>query len=220
MNEMNECLLRHCSVLGFNCLFLCLLHHSASPQGFHWFINRLLRHCSVLCFDCLFLCFLRHYRPAISSRFSLFHYLFVTSLLCSRLQLSLPLFLTSLYYLFEVSIVSLSVCYVTALFEASIVFSCLLHHYTLYLKFSLFHYLFYVTISSMFQLFIICLLRHCSVLGFDCLFFLCVLRRNAFSSWFPLFHYLFVKSLLYSRLRLSLPLFVTSLYYLFKVSLF
>jgi len=33
----------------------------------------------------------------------------------------------------------------------------------------------------------------------------------AFSSWFPLFHYLFVTSLLCSRLRLSLPLLGTSL---------
>src|SRR6218665_2542069 len=76
-------------------------------QGFYCFIIiGLLRHCSVLGFDCLFLCFLCHY--TISSRFPLFHYLFVTSLLCSmlRLHLSLPLFLTSLIYICNVSIVS------------------------------------------------------------------------------------------------------------------
>src|SRR6218665_1510994 len=72
-----------------------------SLQGYHWFIICLLRYCSVLCFDFLFLCFLRHYWPTytISSMFPLLHYLFVTSLY-------------SLYYLFKVSIVSLSVCYV------------------------------------------------------------------------------------------------------------
>src|SRR6218665_1361947 len=44
----------------------------------------------------------------------LFHYRFVTSLLCSRPRLSLPLFVTSLYYLFKVCIVLLSVCYVVS----------------------------------------------------------------------------------------------------------
>src|SRR6218665_246696 len=49
-------------------------------------------------------------------------------------------------------------------------------------------------------------LRHCSVRGFDCLVF-CLLRHHAFSLRFLLVHYLFVTSLLYSGLRLSLPLF-------------
>src|SRR6218665_808187 len=74
-----------------------------------------------LVFECLFLCFIRHYTS--SSRFPLAHYLFVTSLRCSMLRLSLPPFLNSPYYLFKVSIVSLSVCYVTALFYASTVSS-------------------------------------------------------------------------------------------------
>src|SRR6218665_2682079 len=56
-----------------------------------------------------------------SQFYPLFRYLFATPLLCSRLQLSPLLFVTSLYCFFKVSIVSLSVCYVTALFSASIV---------------------------------------------------------------------------------------------------
>src|SRR6218665_1521412 len=67
-------------------------------QGFHCFIICLLRHCSVLFFDCLFFCLLR--QSTIFLRFPLFHYLFVTPL----------------YYLFNISIALLSVCYVTALF--------------------------------------------------------------------------------------------------------
>src|SRR6218665_2218368 len=55
-----------------------------------------------------------HYTNA--AMFSLFHYLFVTLLLCSMLPLSIPLFLTSLNYLFKVFNVSLSYCYVTAFF--------------------------------------------------------------------------------------------------------
>ena len=54
-------------------------------------------------------------------RFPLFHYLFLTPLLCSQLELSPLLFVTSLYYLFMDSVVSLPACYVTALFSDSIV---------------------------------------------------------------------------------------------------
>src|SRR6218665_2586061 len=126
------CLLRHCTVRGFDCLVFCLLHHHAfssrfliihylfvtsllcsgfrlslplfcyvgvlSFQGFHCFIICLLRQCCILDFDCLFFCLSRHH--AFSLWFLLFHYMFVTSV----------------YYLFKVSIVSLSVCYVTTLF--------------------------------------------------------------------------------------------------------
>src|SRR6218665_1597511 len=168
-----------------------------------FFIICLLRQCSVLCFDCLCLCFLRHY--TISSMFPLFHYLIVTSpyyllkvsiVLLSvcyvtalfLLRLSMPLFLTSLYYFFNVSLVSLSVCYVTILSLKG------------------------------FHCFIICLLRYCSVLCFDCLC-LCFLHHYTMSSMFPLFHYLivtsplfyylFVTSLLFFMLRLSMPLFLT-----------
>src|SRR6218665_692048 len=102
-------------LIGFTGSFLCIFYvTSLSLQGFHCFIICLLRHCSVLCFDCLFLCFLRHY--TIFSRLPLFYYLFITSLLCSMLRQSLPLFLTSQHYLFKASIVLLSVYYVTALF--------------------------------------------------------------------------------------------------------
>src|SRR6218665_2497673 len=120
-----------------------------------------------------------HYTTCISAMFPLFHYLLVTSLICSGLRLSLPLFVTSLSYLCNVSIVSLSVCYATALFEASTVSSSV----------------FCATILSLqgFHCFSnpICLLRHCSVLGFDCLVF-CLLRHHAFSSRFLLVHYPFV----------------------------
>src|SRR6218665_1975124 len=81
-----------------------------SLQGFHCFIICLLRHCSLLGFDCLFLCFLRHYT------------------ISSMCPLVLHLFVTSLYYLFKVSIVSLSVCYVTALYYASTVSSSVSYH--------------------------------------------------------------------------------------------
>src|SRR6218665_2313979 len=97
------------------------------------------------------------------------HYLFVMSLLCSRLLL----FVTSLCFLLMVSIVSLSVCYVSALFKAS-------------------------TVSSS-----VCF----------------VIIIYAFYSWFPLFHYLFVTSVLCSRFRLSLLLFATSLCSLLMVSI-
>src|SRR6218665_294104 len=49
--------------------------------------------------------------------------LFITSLLCSRLRLFHILFVTSLFYLLGDSIISLSVCYVIALFSASAVSS-------------------------------------------------------------------------------------------------
>ena len=42
----------------------------------------------------------------------------IISLVCSRLQLSSLLFVTSLYYFFEVFIVSLTVCCLKALFSA------------------------------------------------------------------------------------------------------
>src|SRR6218665_1740321 len=83
-----------------------------------------------------------------------------TSLLCSRLQLSRLLFLTSPCSLLKVSIDSLSVCYVTAVFEATTVSSSV--GYVIMLSHHGFH------------CFIICLLRHYSVQSFDCLF-LCLL---------------------------------------------
>src|SRR6218665_2947901 len=87
-----------------------------SLQGFHCFIICLLRHCSVLGVS---FCVLRH--NAISSGFPLSYHLFVTSLFCSRLQLSPLMFVMSLYYLFKDSIVSLPARYVTALgFDCSI----------------------------------------------------------------------------------------------------
>src|SRR6218665_1840988 len=82
-------------------------------------------------------------RCTIFSRFPLFHYLFVTSVLCSRLRLSLLLFVTSLCFLLIVP----------------------LFHY-------LFVTVCYVSLLSLqgFHCFIICLLRHFCILGFDCLF--------------------------------------------------
>src|SRR6218665_206990 len=148
---------------------------------------------------------------SLSSRFPLSHYRFVTSLLCCNFRMSLPLFLTSQYYLFKVSIVSISVCYVTALFYASTVptsvkrhylFRVFLRHYTIFSRFPLFYYL---LITSLI----------CSI-DFDCLFF-CLLRQSTISLRFLLVHYLIVTSLLCSSLRLSLPLFVTSIYSLLKI---
>src|SRR6218665_1405944 len=98
------------SVCYFTILFL---------QGFHCFIIYFLHHCSVLSFNCPIFCFLRHYTT--SSRFPLFHYLFVTSMFCSWLRLSPLLFATSLYYFFKLAIVSLSICYVIALLSALII---------------------------------------------------------------------------------------------------
>src|SRR6218665_1414589 len=150
--------------LLFHYLFLALLEaltvsssvcYVAMPSthGFHWFI----------------ICLLRHH--AISSRLTLFHYLFLTSLLCPRLRLSLPLLFTSPCFLLKVFIGLLSVCCVTVVFWAS-------------------------TGSSS------VLLLHCTI-----------------SSKFPLFHYLFVTSLLCYRLRLSLLLFATPLCFLLMVSI-
>src|SRR6218665_1231435 len=65
--------------VSIDCLFLCFLRHYTI---------------SLQCFCCFIICLLRHH--TISSRFSLFHYLLFTPLLCSMLRLSLSLFLTSL----------------------------------------------------------------------------------------------------------------------------
>src|SRR6218665_39439 len=115
----------------------------------------------------------------------------IISLVCSRLQLSFLLFVTSLYYFFEIFIVSLTVCCVNALFSAAA-----------------------VSYIQGFQ----CFLRHCSVLGLDCSIFR-LLRHHSTSSRFPMLHYLFDTSLLCSRLQLSPLLFVASLY-IFKFPLF
>src|SRR6218665_2359357 len=97
----------------------------------------------------------------------------IISLVCSRLQLSSLLFVTSLYYFFEVFIVSLSVCCVNALFTAAAVFySRFLMFLTSLLcsRLRLFHIL---LVTSLFYIvrayivFFICLLRHCTILGFD-----------------------------------------------------
>src|SRR6218665_1294249 len=76
--------------------------HLMSLQGFYCFLSVFLRHCSVRGFDCLVFCLLRHH--AFSLRFLLVHYLFVTSVLCSRLRLSFLLFVTSLCFLLIVSL--------------------------------------------------------------------------------------------------------------------
>src|SRR6218665_3513445 len=82
-----------------------------------------------------------------------------SSLLYSRRQPSALLFVTSQYYFFKVSIVSLSVCYVIALFSASTLSSSLC----------------YVNIHVLsiqgFHCFSICLLCQCSVFGFSCSIF-------------------------------------------------
>src|SRR6218665_2708426 len=65
------CLLRHCSVHGFDSsIFYCYVT-VLSLKGFHRFSIYLLRHCSVLGLSCLLFCLLR--RNAISSGFPLFY---------------------------------------------------------------------------------------------------------------------------------------------------
>src|SRR6218665_1308755 len=106
--------------------------------------------------------------------------MFVTSLLCSRIRLSFPLCLSPLYYLCDVFLVSFSVCYVTPVFWASIFSSsALLRQCTIFFKVS-FVSLFFVTS-------VLCFRIRLSLLLF-------LVRHYAFSSWFPLFHYLFVTS--------------------------
>src|SRR6218665_143560 len=64
---------------------LCSRLQLSPIQGFQCFITCFLRHRSVLGFNCSIFCLLRHYTS--SSRFPLFNYLFITSLLGSRLRL-------------------------------------------------------------------------------------------------------------------------------------
>src|SRR6218665_297377 len=185
------------------------------------------------------------------------NYRFVTPLLCSRPRLSLPLFVTSLYYLFKVCIVSLPVCYVSAQFEISTVSAsvcyiamlsprgflcfiiCLLRHQTISSRLALFWFLLitsllcsrlrlsplpFVTLpwfllKASIGSFIICLLCHCCVLDFDCLF-LCFVTSLCFLLMVSIVSlsvcYVTKLSLQGFRcfiiclLRLSLPLFVTS----------
>src|SRR6218665_670773 len=142
---------------------------------------------------------------SLSSRFPLSHYRFVTSLLCCNFRMSLPLFLTSQYYLFKVSIVSISVCYVTALFYASTVptsvtrhylFRVFLRHYTIFSRFPLFYYLlitslicsrlrlflllFVTSVYSLLKIFIVllsvCYVTMLSLQCFHC-FIICLLRH-------------------------------------------
>ena len=160
----------------------------------------------------------------------MFHYRFVTSLLCSRLRQSLPLSVTSLYYLFKVplfrylfftsvlqpSTVPSSVCY-ASLFIHTISTSL---YYLLKISIVLLS-AFYVT--ALFQASTVsssvCYITLLFLEGFNC-FIICLLRHYALSSIFPLLYYLCITSLLCSRFRLLLLLFVTSLGYLFKVPLF
>src|SRR6218665_2535917 len=106
---------------------------------------------------------LRHYNYIV--KFPLFNYLFVVSLLCSQLQLLQLLFVTSLYFFFKVSIVSLPVCYVIGLFSSSAVsssfctmlhvflqgFYCLIICLLLCSRLRLFHLLFVMSLSYFFK---------------------------------------------------------------------
>src|SRR6218665_2676813 len=134
----------------------------------------------------------------MSSRFPLFHYLFVTSLPCPRLRFFHLIFVTSQYYLLKISSVSLSVCYDIALFSASAASSSVCYEFTTL------YYLLKVSIVSLSVSYVIALFSALAVL-------FCLLCHNAISSGFPLFYYLFVTSLLCSRLQLSPLTFVMSL---------
>src|SRR6218665_3305696 len=117
-----------CTIIIFQCfhclgLSICLLPHF-SILGFDWFI----------------FCLLRHY--TISSRLTLFHYLYVTSVLCYQLQLSPLLYVTSLHLLFH----QVFHCFIifftlTVLFSAFIVPSsvCDVSHYTISSNLQLLH---------------------------------------------------------------------------------
>ena len=115
------CLLRHCSVLCFDCLFLCFLRH-------YTIYSRIVS--SSVCF--ITIVSLRLPLPLFCYVSVLSFQGFHTSLLGSRLRLFHILFVTSLCFLLMVSIVSLSVCYVSLLslqgFHCFIV--CLLRHYS------------------------------------------------------------------------------------------
>src|SRR6218665_454217 len=148
---------------------------------------------------------------------------------CSRLQLSSLLFATSLYYLFKVSNVSLSVL----LRHCSVLgFSCLLStqvfHCFVILCYvttpfwapGVSYSVCYVTILSLqgFQCFIVCFITTllCSRLQLSPLLFVTSLY---YFFKVPLLVNCFFTSLLCSRLRLFNLLFVKSLYYLFQVSI-
>src|SRR6218665_1060663 len=97
-----------CSRLPLSLPLFCYVS-LRSFQGFRCF-TCLLRRCCVLGFDCLFLCF-------VTSVYDLFKVSAFSSVcyVSSRIRLSLLLFVTSLCFLLMVSIVSLSVCYVSLL---------------------------------------------------------------------------------------------------------
>src|SRR6218665_2545237 len=160
---------------------------------------------------------------------------------CSRPRLFHLLIVTSLHYFFKVSIVSLSVCYVIiALFSASIVPSSVCCISMLYLEgFRCFFFrsdgcviallpasavsssVCCVTILFIQALycFIICLLRHCSLVDFDCSVF-CLLRHYTISSRFPLFRYLLLRNCSVLGLwRLLFCLFRHYTYNLLKISI-
>jgi len=107
-------------------LFRLFLRHFTIFSRFPLFYYLLITSLLFLGLDWLFLCLLGH--NAIFSRFPWFHYVFVTSLLCSRLRLSIPLFITSPCFLLKVSIVSLSVCYVTSSSSSSSFFATNWNH--------------------------------------------------------------------------------------------
>src|SRR6218665_3643063 len=159
---------------GFQCVIICLFRHG-SALGFSFY---LLRQYTSSSFHCFIICLLA-----------------IASLLCSLHRLYHLLFIMSLSYFLKVSIVSLSVCYVTALLSASIIPSSVCYATILFLQ--------------GFHCSVIGLLRHCSVLVFSCLLF-DLLRQYIFK--FPLFHYLFVTSLHCSGLRLFNLLIVTARY--------
>jgi len=146
------CLLRYCSILGFAGPFLCIFCcvSRLSLHGLNCFIICLLSQCSVLDFDCSFLSLLRitiysGYLYVIIPSFQDFHcflsvyYLFITSLLCSRLHY---------IYVYYVTIGLLSLqcfhyCSICLLRHHSVVglewyFHCLLRHLTISSRFPFF----------------------------------------------------------------------------------
>src|SRR6218665_1154115 len=133
---------------------------------------------------------------SIVSSFPHVCYMYVT--ICIVKVSTVSLFVCFVVALFWVSAVSSSVYYVTILFLQGFQVSLSVCYFiALFSDSNISSYIWYVNILFLrgFHCFAIniCLLRHCSVLGFSCLF--CVLRHYTVSSRRQLLHCLFVTSL-------------------------
>src|SRR6218665_890125 len=99
--------------------------------------------------SCFTICLLR--RHTIASKFPLFEYLLIASLLCSMFRLSRLLFVTSPWFLLKVSIGSFIICLLchSCALDFDCLFLCLLRHYAFYSWFPLFHYLLVISLYDL-----------------------------------------------------------------------